>query len=174
MGVFDVFKKSNEKATFDSFPDLRNYRSYVFLKGGEAGELKRQMDEYHQLGSETAFSTALYTIGGTPWTYVVLTPRPNADKVSMVWDFLNILLWMSDKAASSFAYACPAKEGELPIIAYRDENNDMGDSCKGIAREKFFHASIPDFEVIWEQSLPKQFDYVDYLQQNYGIDVSRM
>jgi hypothetical protein len=31
MGVMDIFKKSEEKASFDSFPDISNYRTYIVL-----------------------------------------------------------------------------------------------------------------------------------------------
>jgi hypothetical protein len=37
MGVMDIFKKSEEKASFDSFPDISNYRTYIFMKGDVAG-----------------------------------------------------------------------------------------------------------------------------------------
>ena len=172
MGLFDIFKKHDEGNSFDSFPDLKNYQIYIFLKGGELSEVKAQMDEYHELYiSEAAFTTQLYKLDNTQWTYVVLTLLPDVSDPPPVWDYLNILLWMSDKSESSFAYAFSSQKGELPIIAERDWNNQYGDSCIGIANGKNFHAAIPEQEVIWKQAVPKQFDYEAYLLEKYGVDI---
>ena len=172
MGLFDIFKKHDEGSSFDSFPDLKNYQIYILLKGGELSEVKAQMDEYHEIYiTEAAFSTQLYKLGDTQWTYIVLTLLPDVAEFPPVWDYLNILLWMSDKAESSFAYAYSRQKGELPLIAERDWNNQDGDSCKGIANGKNFYAAIPDQNVRWEQAVPKQFDYEKYLMERYGVDV---
>ncbi len=145
------------------------------MNGGKFSEIKTQMDEYHKIYSnEASFTTELYQINDTAWSYIVLTLRPNADKNCMIWDYLDILLWMIEKVTSSVAYACSKNEGELPIIAYPDVNNKFGDSCNGIANGKYFRASIPDREAKWGQSVPEGFDYVGYLRENYGIDVSMM
>ena len=63
MGFFDLFKKHNETESFDSFPNLTDYRIYIFLKGGELSEVKARMDEYHEIYiTETAFSTHAVTL----------------------------------------------------------------------------------------------------------------
>lgn len=88
-----------------------------------------------------------------------------------MWEYLNTLLWMSEESAGAFAYACSKKEGELPIIACRDEGSKFGDSCKGIAKGRYFQAMIPEQEVIWGENVSGQFDYEGYLHQTYGVDV---
>ena len=172
MGVLDIFKNRKKQASFDSFPDLKNYRIFLFLKGGEIDDVKAQMDEYHELYiTETAFSTNLFKLGDTPWTYVVLTLLPEVAEISPIWDYFNILLWMSEKTEISFAYACSRQMGEPPVFAVRDDDNQYGDSCKGMANGKYFHAAIPEQEVTWEQSISKQFDYEGYIREKYGVDV---
>ena len=173
MGLFDFFKKQNKSDSLDDFPDLSNYRIYLFLKGGDLDEVKAQMDEYHELyTTETAFSTQLFKLGDTPWTYIVFTLLPNVAEISPIWDYLNILLWMSDKTEIAFAYAYSIQAGELPLLANRDYDNQSGDSCIGIANGKHFRAAIPEQEVAWGQSVSKQFDNSEYLRENYGVDIS--
>ena len=172
MGLFDIFKKQDVENSFDSFPDLKNYQIYLLLKGGELSEVKARMDEYHEIYiTETAFSTQLYKLGDTQWTYIAFTLLPEVSELSPIWDYFNILLWMSDKSESSFAYAFSRQKGELPIIAARDWNNQYGDSCIGIANGKNFHAAIPEQEVIWKQAVPGQFAYEAYLLEKYGVDI---
>ena len=90
MGMFDIFKKHNEQNSFSSFPDLTNYRKYIFLNGGEFDDIKAHMNEYHELyPSEAVFSTALYRLGDTSWSYIVLAPRYGAAETSPVWDYLR-------------------------------------------------------------------------------------
>ena len=164
--------KTVKTDSFDTFPDLTNYRIYIFLKNDRVSEVKAHLDEYHELYiTETDFSTGLYNLGDTQWTYVVLTLLPGVAEISPFWDYLNILLWMSDKAEISFAYAFSKQKGELPVIAVRDEKNQYGDSCKGIASGKYFSAAIPEQAVTWEQSVSKKFDYEEYLRKCYGVDV---
>ena len=79
---------------------------------------------------------------------------------------------MSDKAELSFAYAYSTQFGELPLFAYRDYDNQFGDSCKGIANGKQIYAKVPEQEVLWGQSVSEQFDYEGYLWENYGVDIS--
>ena len=173
MGVFNFFKRQNKSDSFDSFPDLTNYRIYLFLKGGELNEVIAQMGEYYEMyPTETAFSAQLYKLNDTPWTYIVLTLLPNVTEISPIWDYFNILLWMSDKAELSFAYAYSTQFGELPLFAYRDYDNQFGDSCKGIANGKQIYAKVPEQEVLWGQSVSEQFDYEGYLWENYGVDIS--
>ena len=172
MGLFDIFKKQDNGNTFDSFSNLKNCRIYIFLKGGNLSEVKAQMDEYHEIYiTEAAFSTQLYKLGDTQWTYVALTLLPDVAELSPVWEYFNILLWMSDKAESSFAYAFSDQKGELPLIAERDWNNQYGDSCNGIANGKYFYAAVPDQNVTWNRAVPNQFDYEGYLREKYGVDV---
>ena len=173
MGLFDIFKKNVQTGAFDSFPDLKDYRIYILLKGGELSEVKAQMDEYHQIYiTETAFSTQLFKLGDTQWTYIVLTLLPGVAELSPIWDYLNILLWMSDKAEQSFAYAYSDQKGKLPLIAERDRDNQYGDSCKGIAQGRYFYATIPEQEVTWKEGVSKDFDPEGYLRERYGVDLS--
>lgn len=170
--MFGIFKKQNRSNAFDSFPDLKDYRVYLFLRGGELSEVKARMDEYHEIYlTETAFSTQLYRLGDTPWIYMVLTLLPGVAELSPIWDYFNILLWMSDKVETAFAYAYSEYKGKLPVFALRDVDNQFGDSCKGIANGKHFLATIPEQEVQWGQGVTGRFDYKGYLRENYGIDV---
>ncbi|MCR4658258.1 MAG: hypothetical protein K5770_18815 [Lachnospiraceae bacterium] len=132
-----------------------------------------QMDEYYKdiRAGETSFSTTLYNLDNTPWTYAVLNLLPYSSGTSPIWEYLDTLLWISDTADVSFAYAYSEKDGELPLIFERDWDNRDGDTCKGIANGKYFLASIPEQEVTWKQPIPRQFDYVGYLWQNYGFDL---
>lgn len=173
MGLLGFFIKQNKSDSLDTFPDLSDYRIYLFLKGGELNKVKAQMDEYHELyTTEAAFSTQLFKLGDTSWTYIVFTLLPNVAEISPIWDYLNILLWMSDKTEVSFAYAYSMQAGKLPLLANRDYDNPFGDSCIGIANGKHFRAAIPEQEVVWEQRVSKQFDYSGYLRENYGVDIS--
>ena len=172
MGFLDIFRKRNKQNSFESLPDLKNYRIFLFLKGGAVDELRAHMDEYHKIYStETAFFMDLFKLGDTSWTYIALTLMPEVAEISPMWDYLNILLWMSEKAEVSFAYAYSREQGKLPVVAVLDEENQYGDSCKGIANGKHFRAAIPEQEVTWGQSAPKQFDYEEYLLGKYYVDV---
>lgn len=164
--------RNKESASFDTLPDLKNYRIYLFLKAGEVSEVKAHLDEYHELYiTEAAFSTDLYKLGDTAWTYVVLTLLPGVAEISPAWEYLNILLWMSDKAERSFAYAYSRQKGEPSVIAERDWGDQLGESCKGIIGGKYFHASIPGQEVTWKQGVPKSFEHEEYIRKEYGVDV---
>ncbi len=174
MGVLDFLNRSNEKAPFDSFPSVVNYRMYIFLKGGDPNEIRTQMESFHELFRDVVFSTKLFKIIDAPWTYVDISILPNADKSDLSWYYLDMLLWMSDMAEVTFAYAHSSQEGELPIFAFRDDSKPDGDTCKGLANGRSFTAGIPQMEVTWEQYLPAGFDFVVFLRDNYGIDVSLM
>ncbi|MCR5403664.1 MAG: hypothetical protein K6E91_07590 [Butyrivibrio sp.] len=169
MGLFDRFNQSKEKNSFDSFPGMENYQLFLFVNGFNA---KEQMDKYHEIyNDETAFSTEIYNRANTSWMCIVFTLKTDAIDISPIWEYLNTLLWMSEGSTPAFAYAYPKQEGDLPIIAYRDEGSKFGDSCVGIANGRYFQASIPDQEVVWGQSVPEQFDYEGFLSQSYGIDL---
>lgn len=167
---FNSFKGQNP---FGLFTDMTNYRIYLFLMGGDVNEISALMEEYlKSFGNETPFSTEMYKVGDSSWTYFVFTLRTDIAEPYPAWHYFNMLLWMSDKANLTFAYACPKQQGYLPIIACRDEDNQSGESCKGIANGKYFRANIPYDEVLWGQSVPMGFDYIGYIREIYGLDVS--
>ncbi|MCR5733991.1 MAG: hypothetical protein K6G22_05210 [Lachnospiraceae bacterium] len=173
MGLFNFSKKQNKSDSFDSFPNLTSYRLYIFLKSGDINKVKAQMDEFYELyPNEIPFSAQLYQLGPTPWTYLVLNHLPNVGSMSPIWYYLDYLLWMSDSAELSFAFAYSVQAGELPLFASRDFNNPNGDSCTGISNGKHFHATVPGEEVNWGQSVSNQFDYVEYIRGYYGVDIS--
>jgi hypothetical protein len=162
----------NKQNSFDSFPDMRGYRAFIFLKGCEVNEVRKQVAEFNEIyGSDIAYSIEVFSIDGTPWTYIALNLLPNANN-SPIWYYLDILLWMSDKADTSFAYAYSMQEGNLPVIAFRDRGNEYGEACRGMANGKYFQASVPSEEVTWGQNVPAQFDYVGHLYNSYGVNVS--
>lgn len=170
MGLMDAFRKNSGGSSFDSFPDLSDYRIYLFLKGCDVQKL---LDEYSEIYSNPQpFSTEIFNVQFTPWKYVVFTFYPGVSEICPMMDYLDVLLWMSGGSACTFAYACPNQDGRLPIIAYREDDNEYGDSCKGIANGKYFRADIPGNEVKWGASVPMQLDYVAYLRERYGIDVA--
>lgn len=169
------FNNTKGQDPFGLFPDITNYRVYLFLMGGEVNEISAQMDEYNELYSDgIPFSTEMYKVGDSSWTYFVFTFRTHVEERHPVWYYFDNLLWMSVKANLSLAYACPKQQGYLPIIACRDEDNQSGESCKGIANGKYFRANIPYNEVNWGQSVPVGFDYIGYVRETYGIDVSML
>ena len=174
MGMQDSFN-NNEQNPFGLFPDMADYRIYLLLKGGEANEIQAQMDEYDKIYSnETPFLTEMYKVDGTPWTYFVLTLRTDVAEPYPVWSYFDILLWMREKVNLAFAYACPKQQGYLPIVACCEENNPSHDSCAGIANGRNFRAVMPDWEVIWGQNVPIDFNYIGYIRETYGIDVSQL
>ena len=169
----DLFDQHSYEGSFDELPDLSGYRIFIFLNNSSVDEMKKQMAGYDELYSnETAFSAEVYRLGATQWTYLVLTLKAHVSELSPVWDYLNILLWMSEKAAPAFAYAVPKEKGSYPLFAQRDWGNPSGDSCLGIAMGKNFRASIPGQELIWEQSVPETFDYRKQIIEHFGIDVA--
>ena len=172
MGLLGFFLKKKGVSTFGVFPDLKQYRLFLFLKGGSIEELQARLDEYSELyPEEIVFSAKLHKLSDTPWTYIVLTPLPKAATEQLVWHYLNQLLWMSDKAEKSFAYAYSKQKGGLPVFAERDWANQFGDSCKGMANGRYFYAAIPEQQATWELKVPGKFDYEKYLMEQYGVDI---
>lgn len=173
MGFFDLFKKKNTATSLEAFPDMEKYRIYIFVKGGSASDLKARMNEYNEIYiTETPFSMELYKMEDSSWHYVVLTLLPNTAEISPAWDYLNILLWLNEKAEHSFAYAFSEKEGGQPFYAEVDKNNPYGDSCVGIANGRNFFCNIPEQKVEWSASVSKQFDYEKYIYERYGVKFS--
>ncbi len=172
MGLFDIFKK-NKETVFDTFPELSDYRIYIFLKGGSTGELKALLNEYHELYiDETPFSMDLYNTNDQSWTYITLTLLPKVGEVEPMWEYLNILLWMSQKASILFAYAFSDKAGKLPVFAEVNKADPLGETCLGIVKGKNFLCNIPERRAEWTGNVPAQYDIKKYIFERYGIDMS--
>ena len=171
MGLFDIFKKKNEPV-LAAFPELSDYRIYIFLKGGAAGELKTLLNEYYELYiDETPFSMDLYNTNDQSWNYISLTLLPNVGEVEPMWEYLNILLWMSQKASVLFAYAVSDKPGKLPVFAEVNKADSLGETCLGIVNGKNFICNIPERRAEWTGSVPVQYDLEKYIFERYGFDV---
>ncbi len=170
MAFLNIFKKKNTETSLEVFPDMVKYRIYIFLKSESTSDLKALMNEYHEIyTTETPFSMELYKLDDLSWNYVVLTLLPNVAEISPIWDYLNILLWLNEKAVSSFAYAVPMQEDEQPFFAEVDKSNPYGDSCVGIANGRNFFCNIPEQKVVWSTSVPKQFNYTKFICERYGV-----
>ncbi|MCR4641562.1 MAG: hypothetical protein K5697_05990 [Lachnospiraceae bacterium] len=171
----DLFDQHEEAGAFDELPDLRGYRIYIFLNNSSVDEMQKQLAGYYELYSdESAFSAEVRSLAGTPWTCLALTLRAHVSELPPVWDYLNILLWMSDKAVPAFAYAYSEQPEKLPFFAQRDWGNPDGDSCIGIAMGRNFRASVPAQELSWQQELPEGFDYRAQIMTHFGVDVGRV
>jgi len=170
MAFLNIFKKKNIESSLEVFPDMTKYRIYIFLKSESTSDLKALMNEYYEIyTTETPFSMELYKLDDLSWNYVVLTLLPNVAEIPPVWDYLNILLWLNEKAVSSFAYAIPKQEEEQPFFAEVDKSNPYGDSCVGIANGRNFFCNIPEEKVEWSTSVSKQFNYTQFIYERYGV-----
>ena len=168
-----MFKKNKETAA-EAFPELADYRIFIFLKGGAAAEQKSLLNEYHELYiDETPFSMDLYNTDDQSWNYITLTLLPNVGEVEPMWEYLNILLWMSQKADLLFAYAVSDKPGKLPLFAEVNKADQLGETCLGIVNRKNFISNIPERRTEWTGNVPAQYKLENYILERYGLDVRR-
>ena len=174
MGLFDIFKKKDAQSAqtgLDAFPDITGYRAFLFLKTENIEALEAHCKEYGEIyPDEIVFTPAFQKYKDPAWVCMSLTPVAGKADAASIWHYLNLLLWMSDKAEKSFAYAVSG--AMAPVFAERDWSNSFGDSVMGIANGKNYYCNIPEQSVKWRQSVAKGFDPVQHIRERYGVDVT--
>ena len=151
---------NNEKISETGIIDLTEFAPFIFIKNLSKEEIEATLKEYDELYTDAPLFT--YRTGlvlGTPWNYAEMVPSKTADKESLIWEYLNILIWFSDKSKVLFAYAIPNDPKEFPIYATFDFKNPFGDTCDGYMLRKQFKANIPERSIEWDsKEVPKKFD----------------
>ena len=165
--------KETDNSKENDFPNLKNYRSFIFAGNVSYSNLKARMDEYYELYSDPASYELNYVIKeikGTKWIRIEFTLRNQIPMYTPFWEYLNALIWLSDITDNLFAYAFSNIKNNLPVIARFDSENPAGDSVLGIMNSRYFEACLPEEKIVWKDVLPSGLDYEKYLETNFGFD----
>ena len=165
--------KDVDNAEKNDFANLKNYRAFIFTNKVSYADLKAHIDEYYQLYSDASsyeLNYAIKEIKGTQWIRIEFTLKNQTAKYTPFWEYLNALIWLSDKTDTLFAYAFSKEKRYLPVIAGFDKDNPAGDSVLGIMNSRNFVACLPEEKIVWKEEVPKNLDYEKYLETNFGFD----
>lgn len=157
----------------NGFPNLKDYRSFIFTKKVSYPDLKAHLDEYYELYSDPTsyeLNYAVKEIKGTKWIRIEFTLKNQTPEFTPFWEYLNALIWISDKTDTLFAYAFSNVKNNHPVIAKFNTNNPAGDSVLGIMNGRYFEACLPEEKIVWKEVLPPGLDYERYLETNFGFD----
>ena len=165
--------KDTDNSKENDFPNLKNYRFFIFTKKVSHPDLKACLDEYYELYSDPTSYELNYVIKeikGTEWIRIEFTLKNQTPKYTPFWEYLNALIWLSDKTDTLFAYAFSNIKSNHPVIARFDADNPAGDSVLGIMNSRYFIACLPDEKIVWKEMIPSSLDYEKYLETYFGFD----
>ncbi|MCR5213099.1 MAG: hypothetical protein K6E10_01670 [Eubacterium sp.] len=172
MGLFDLFGKKKNESSFEVFPDVRDYKLYYFLKMDSINVIKSRMSEYHVMyGGDMPFSMELYEWKDTSWYCLGISIESDKTNELPMWHYFNLLLWLSTKTQSMFAVAVPVHSGMTPLYAETNISDSLGSTCMGISNGNNFICDIPDKKVQWLQGVNRGFDYYQYINDRFGVDI---
>ena len=165
--------KDADNAAVNDFPNLKDYKSYIFTKNVSSNVIQKSMEEYYELYSDPdayELNYVIKEIKGTTWIRIDFTLRNQTPKYTPFWEYLNALIWLSDSAKTLFAYAYSPLSNNHPAIAWFDTNNPAGDSVLGIMNRHYFNACLPEEKIVWNDEIPSSFDYLNYLEKTFGFN----
>ena len=157
MGLFDFLKKNTDT---NQIPDLKGYSVRIYQKGSTFEEMHELWNEYEEMYSaEINYQVSFYGFSGTPWKYMDITGKTSQETVSF-WEYLNLLIWMSQKGSSLFALAeSVSVMPQYAVYATVDADNPAGDTCNVLVNGKRCLCDIPAQEIMWGETLSVGYDY---------------
>ncbi len=168
MGLFDFLKKKTDTNTSaNQIPDLSGYRIRIYQKGSTFEEMRGLWKEYEEMYSaEINYQVNFYGYSGTPWKYMEITGKTPQEIISF-WEYLNLLIWMSQKGSGLFAFAESATA--QPVYATVDANNPAGDTCNALVNGKRCLCDIPAQEANWGEALNTGYDYRNVIVHTFAF-----
>ncbi|MCR4585347.1 MAG: hypothetical protein K5686_06435 [Lachnospiraceae bacterium] len=162
------------------FPDLKYFTPRIYIKDASRLDIEASLRDYdgiyQGMNASSAYIGAIY---GTEWNYVEFSYTISFDT------FLNLLIWMSQKSQTIFAYAKPngmtppadsSAVGEVgnwadrrPFYATPDPYDGRGESCTGILNNKSFRFNVPGMTITYGDALQEGFDIEAYLKNTYNV-----
>ena len=137
------------------FPNLKYFSSRIYIKDATRADIEDSLREYGEIYTDTSSGNAyIGAVYGTDWNYVEFYAAVT-DPASFTFDiFLNLVIWMSQKSNTIFAYAkpnqtAPTLDGSAlaavgawaditPFYATIDTDDSLGESCVGVLNNKNF------------------------------------
>jgi len=179
-------------------PSLNFYSKRIYLENTSMPQVKRAMEEYDELYTdEVPFVVEYGEAVGTTWTFLVFRAKPKCDENVLWWEFLNVLLWLTETTHTLFAFAQPAASEDpltrvaadaslsaanginlrkLPhpkrslIFLEPELDNASGDTCKGILHGYRFRFHVPERKIEWISEESSDFDYVRHIRDLFSFD----
>ena len=165
--------KDIDNSAANDFPNLKNYKSYIFTQNVPYSGIRESLKEYYELYSDPEayeLNYAIKEIKGTSWIRIEFTLRNQTPKYTPFWEYLNALIWLSDKTKILFAYVFSESKNHPPAIAWFDTINPAGDTVLGIMNKHYFSACLPEEKIVWKNEIPASFDYLEYLEKTFGFN----
>ncbi len=177
-------------ADYMIFPNLKYFSSRIYIKNATRADIEDSLREYGEIYTDTSSgNTYIGAIYGTDWNYVEFYSAVT-DPASFTFDiFLNLVIWMSQKSNTIFAYAKPTLTAPIedssalsavgawaditPFYATIDTGDSMGESCIGVLNNKNFRFVVPDLTISYGDSVAQGFDIEKYIEDTYKMDLSR-
>ena len=157
-----------------TFPDLRKYTTRIYMRDITIPEIESLLREYGELYTDESGSIITKTdnVAGTFWNYIEFSQKTGKASNALFWDYLNILLWMTQRTHCLFGYAVSDKKTLLPVIAFPDSNDALGERCLGVMYKSHFSFAVPDHTVTWGNNVATDHDPEKYISSVIGEDVS--
>ncbi len=156
------------------WPDLTDYRKAMLLHHISYDEIDALLKEYAEINSDNKAIVCefLYTcLPDEPsWVYVEFPNFDNAPHYLNLWNYQNLLVWMSQKADQGFCLAIPRDQRKPLFLSIMDGKNPHGDSCVGIYADRDFYFEIPGDIFEWGPVPTSAFNYVGFLKETFQFD----
>lgn len=157
-----------------TFPDLHNYRARIYMRDttiDQASDLYREYGEIYTDNETIKNAASFQYIPGTTWVILDFTPGKECKVVPLFWDYINLVMWMTQRSGSIFAYAVSDKKKYQPIIAFPDRNDPNGETCYGVMYKSDFRFNMPEHQVSWGPDVTADFDVAGYISREIGEDI---
>ena len=171
MGLFDFWKKKTDTdQSVDRIPDLKGYRIRIYQKGSSFEEMRGLWNEYEEMYSEEInYQVNFCGFSGTPWKYMDITGKTSQEPISF-WEYLNLLIWMSQKGSGLFALAeSTSVLPEYAVYATVDMSNPAGDTCNALVNGKRCLCDIPAQEISWGEAVSAGYDYRNVIVHTFAF-----
>lgn len=157
-----------------TFPDLRKYVTRIYMRDITIPEIESLLREYGELYTDESGSIITKTdnVTGTFWNYIEFSQKTGRPGNALFWDYLNILLWMTQRTGCLFGYAVSGKNNLQPVIVFPNASDSLGETCVGVMYKSHFNFAVPDHTVTWGNNVAVDFDPKKYISTVIGEDVS--
>lgn len=157
-----------------TFPDLRKYTTRIYMRDITIPEIESLLREYGELYTDESGSIITKTdnVSGTFWNYIEFSQKTGRAGNALFWDYLNILLWMTQRTNCLFGYAVSSKKNLMPVITFPKADDSLGETCVGVMYKSYFKFVVPDHTVTWGNNVAVDFDPEKYISSVVNEDVS--
>ncbi len=157
-----------------TFPDLRKYKTRIYMRDLTIPEIENLLREYGELYTDETgpIITKTDNVSGTFWNYIEFSQKTGRASNALFWDYLNILLWMTQGTKCLFGYAVSDKKNLMPVISFPKADDPLGETCVGVMYKSYFNFVVPDHTVTWGNNVATDFDPEEYISSVVDEDVS--